>query len=181
MDASITRARSGSAVALPAVAAWGAGLIQLALGAGALTGSEGAPATFVAGAALLALGAATFAWGSVSLSRGLIVVPRSSIAGAVAGIVTLTAALAIDPTHISVLAVAAASALLVAVGLGIALVLRGRPTRRIGRSHGVLATIIGAVVVAGLVTPALGATEAGRMATDHGGMTMNMDMSGHGH
>ena len=108
----------------PAIAAWGGGLIQLALGAGAITSDGASPAIRVAGILLVVIGAGAIGWGAATLARGRIVVPRLSIAGSLAGILAAAGAMALDPTRVSVFAVAAAIALLIAVALGCALELR---------------------------------------------------------
>lgn len=150
----------------PAVVAWGSGLVQLALGAGMLT-SEGSDAAARAiGFALATLGAAGLLWGALTLSRGRIVAPRLGVAGALVGLTAGALALAVDPGRTSVVAVAAASALLVTAGVACAITLRRMPSA--GRP-GIVGLLIAAVVVAALVTPALAATEAGRLAPDHGG------------
>ncbi len=154
----------------PALTAWGAGLIQLALGAGALTGAQGGAVPITAGIALAGLGAAGFAWGGTALARGRLVVPRAGVVGVLTGLVALAAALGTDPEHVSVAAVAAASALLIATGIGCALTLRraGRPGSRMR----VLGLVVSAVVVAALVTPALAASEAARLAGDGVSLTV---------
>lgn len=158
----------------PAFAAWGGGLIQLALGAGAVTGAGGVPAIRAAGILLAVIGAVAIGWGAATLARGRIVVPRRGIAGSLAGILAAAAAMALDPTRVSVLAVAAASALFIAVALGCALTLRraARPARSWTDAGGrrLIALFVAALLVAGVVTPALAATEAGRHAVPHGGM-----------
>lgn len=157
----------------PALAAWGGGLVQLALGAGAITGAGEGSAVRVAGVLLTVVGAVAIGWGVVTLARGRIVVPRLGIAGSLAGISAGVAAMTLDPTRISVFAVAAATALLVAVALSCALELRraSRPssirTRDAARPR-LIGLLIGALLVAGVVTPALASTEAGRHAVPHG-------------
>src|SRR4051794_25917789 len=74
----------------PAVAALGGGLVQLALGAGAITAAEGGLAIRVVGILLALIGAAAIGWGAATLARGRLVVPRVSIAGSLAGILTAT-------------------------------------------------------------------------------------------
>jgi hypothetical protein len=161
-----TRLR-GTAVAWAAVAAWGAALIELALGAGALP-QDGAARG--AGIALLVLGAGGLAWGAATLARGRIVVPRAGVAGALSGIAALVVAFTSDPVRTSVLATAAAITLLVTIALACASVLRARSRGTTAAAPPrVWAILIAATVVAALVTPALGATEAGRNATGHGG------------
>ncbi|KAA9105023.1 hypothetical protein [Microbacterium rhizomatis] len=152
----------------PAVAAWGAGLLQLALGAGALTGAGGKVWLGVAGATLVILGAGELVWGAAALARGRIVVPRVGVAGALVGIVAATATLMLDPERTSILAVAATSLLLISVGVGCGIALRrGLPGGDV--RTGLLGLFVAAVLVAGVVTPALGATEAGRNAPSHSG------------
>lgn len=171
-------AQGGHADAPPwaAIAAWGGGLIQLALGAGAVTGAGGSPAIRVAGFLLAVMGAAAIGWGAATLARGRIVVPRLSVAGSLAGILALAFAMVLDPTRVSVFAVAAASALLVAVALAGALDLRrGRqtgPIRPVDAARPrLLGLFVAAILVAGVVTPALAATEAGQHAVPHGEMS----------
>lgn len=146
----------------PALGGWGSGLVQLALGAGMVTGT-GAGARAL-GAVLVASGAGTLAWGVVRLTgdRGT----RTGVAVGVAGILAPGAALLVDPVHASVLAVAATVVLSLVVGIGAALGLRRGPGTY--APAGMTGILVGSVLVAALVTPALAATEAGRFATDHG-------------
>jgi hypothetical protein len=179
----------------PALAAWGGGLIQLALGAGAITGAGEVPAIRAAGILLAVIGVVAIGWGAATLARGRIVVPRLGIAGSLAGILAAAGTMALDPARVSVFAVAAACALLIAVALGCALAVRraARPPRprtsvptpsplaadassgaagRVGTAGGrrLVGLFISAVLVAGVVTPALAATEAGQHAVPHGEM-----------
>lgn len=144
-----------------AVAAWGAGLMEFALGAGAMTDGAGRGA----GVILIVLGAASLVWGTMTLVRGRLVVPRTGVAGALTGIGVVVAAFSLDPARTSIAAVGAAVVLLIAVGVAAARQMR-RPADAAAPRIAVL--MIAAIVVAGLVTPALGATEAGRLAPDHG-------------
>jgi hypothetical protein len=164
---SATVAAPTSAPSWAAVAAWGAGLVELALGAGALTGTDGSGAARGAGTALVLLGLASLVWGAATLMRGRLVTPRIAIGAALAGIVAAAAALAVDPARTSVIAVVAASALLVAGSLGAARALRRGKATDAGAPR-LSALFVAAVIVAGVVTPALGATEAWRLAPDHG-------------
>jgi hypothetical protein len=170
-----TATRAASAPAAAALAAWGAGLVQIALGAGALTATVVAQedgAARGAGAVLVAFGAATLAWGVAVLARGRILAPRAGIGGALTGLLATTVMLWLAPGGTSVAAVAAAAVLLVVVGF-----LCGHRLRT-SRTHGqdaadsprisVWAVIGAAVVVGAIVTPALGTTEAARFAPDHG-------------
>ena len=161
----------------PAFAAWGGGLIQLALGAGAITGAGEGSAVRAAGSLLAVVGVAAIGWGALTLARGRIVVPRLSIAGSLAGILALVGAMALDPSRVSVFAVAAASALLLGVAFGCALALRraSRPETRDAARPRLIGLFVGALLVAGVVTPALASTEAGRHAVPHG------ELVEHGH
>lgn len=152
------------------MAGWGAGLIAIALGAGALSAEN--TGFRVIGVALITSGVVIIAWGAVTLARGHIIVPRVGIAVAVGAIILLSAAMMVAPTQISVLSVATASLLLVIGGGACALTVRraARGTRSEaapGSSRTILGVLSGAVVVAALVTPALAATEAGQLAPDH--------------
>lgn len=144
-----------------AVAAWGAGLIELALGAGALTSGD---SPWGLGFILIALGAAGLVWGAATLARGHLLAPRAGVAGALASLTAVVATLALDPARTSVVTVGAASVLLIAVALACARQSRRRTDAAPPRLSVLL---IAAVLVAGLVTPALGATEAGLLAPDH--------------
>ncbi|NLP83159.1 hypothetical protein HF576_04815 [Microbacterium sp. CFH 90308] len=167
-----TAVKASSAPAVAAVAAWGAGLVQLALGAGGLTGADGVTGDVAArgaGLLLVTLGAGGIAWGVAALVHARAVLPRFAVAGALAGLGALTALLVAQPARTSVIAVAAASALLIVVALACGLRLRER--KKDGADAAPLrvrALIVAAVVVAAVVTPALGTTEAAQLAPDHG-------------
>ncbi|GAA1918005.1 hypothetical protein GCM10009775_08240 [Microbacterium aoyamense] len=143
------------------VAAWGAGLIELALGAGALTSGD---SPWGWGVILIALGVAGLVWGAATLARGHLLAPRTGVAGALASLVAVVAILVLDPARTSVVTVGAASVLLVAVALSCARQSRRRTDAAPPRLWVLFAA---AVIVAGIVTPALGATEAGLLAPDH--------------
>lgn len=161
----------------PPLAAWGAGLILLALGAGALTGAQPRGLSLISGASLVVLGASALAWGALSLARGRVVTPRAALAGVLTGMVAAAVAIASDPERVSIIATSAALALLVIVGIACGLTVRrgSAPTAR----YGVWGLLVGAFLVAGLVTPALGATEAGRNAPDHSSHELVFDQQHH--
>lgn len=158
-------ALAATATPIGAVAAWGAGLLQMALGAGVLTS---AGVALGAGLALVALGAGALAWGVASLARGRSVAPRMGIGGALAGIGATTAALLTAPARVSAVAVAAASVLLVVAALACGVRLREREKTTDAAPLRLTALVVAAVVVAAIATPALGTTEAARHAPDHG-------------
>lgn len=160
--------RDAAAAMWPAITAWGAGLVQFALGAGAVSGSTVQPA----GLLLIALALLALAWGAVTLARGRLIAPRASVVAALAGLIVGGLALAADPARTSVFAVTAASVLLVATAIGCGRALRAveateRPARPSSAKPRLAGIFVAAVVVSALVTPALGATEAGRLAPDH--------------
>jgi Na+/melibiose symporter-like transporter len=170
----------------PSLAATGAGLIQLAIAAGVVTGAGGesrAVGPGVLAAVLLVLGPAALGWAALVLVRGRIVAARLGMLGSVAGIIALTGMLMVDPNRTSILAVGVAVAFLVITGAACAFHIR-RASR--GSESGATRTarasaigvLVGAAAVAALVTPALASTEAGQLAPSH---SDHMVVPGHGH
>lgn len=171
MDALSTMARTW-----PMLSALGAGLVLLALAAGA---------GGTAGVVLVGAGAAGLGWGVLSLRAGRALAPGVTVGVAAALLVAagalvgsgLTAA-----TELRVGPLVAASGFVAIVAGHAAVVLRSR--RRNGRSDPVpdravpraavdgrlslVGLLVGAVLVAGLATPALAATRAGEVAVPHG-------------
>lgn len=165
----------------PPLGAWGAGLIQLALGAGILTGTGAAPRA--AGILLVVVGAASLIWGALRFTGRPL--DRTGLGVALAGVIAAGTALLADPVRSSVAAVAVAIALDMVVGATIGRSRRPR-TRRAPSPRAVVAGVppfagffLAAVVVAGVVTPALASTEAGRLAPDHGSHGTFLDHRGH--
>ncbi|MFB7250023.1 hypothetical protein [Microbacterium sp. NPDC056234] len=161
-------ARRATVAVWPSIAAWSGGLILLALGAGALTAAQGAPAIRLMGVALVAAGAVAIGWGAATLILGRTLAPRIGVVGAMASAAIAVAAFALDPSRMGILAVAPAVALLLVVGVACALelrALRSRPRQDGTPGRARLAEIIiGAVLAAAVVTPALSAVEAGYLA-----------------
>jgi hypothetical protein len=165
----------------PPLAAWGAGLIQLALGAGILTGTDAAPRA--AGVLLVLVGAASLGWGALRLAGRTL--DRTGLGVALTGVIVTGMALLADPVRTSVAAVAVAIALDMVVGATIGRSRRPR-TRRAPSPRGAVAGVppfvgfvLAAVAVAGVVTPALASTEAGRLAPDHGSHRAILEPHGH--
>lgn len=191
----------------PTLAAWGAGLIHLGLGAGMITkGSD--VAVRAVGALLVTVGAAALVWGVAALARDRLTAPRIGMAIAVLGPVTVALALAVDPFRVSVHA--AAVSILLFFACGVAAGFTARRRARSGRSDvvvsgaataaaekptavvpgvaspearpvprtSIVGLLVGAAIVAGLVTPALGSTEAGQAAPSHSDHPLFID---HGH
>lgn len=92
--------------------AWGAGLVQAALGAGAVVAEGAPPLARGIGVALVVVGLLAFGWGAVCLATGRPVVARLVPAGALLGILLVAALLLVFPARTSVLAVAVALLLL---------------------------------------------------------------------
>lgn len=162
------RAERATVAAWPSIAAWSGGLILLALGAGALTAAEGGATIRSIGVALAAAGAVAIGWGTANLILGRALAPRIGVAGAMASAAIAVAAFALDPGRMGILAVAPAVGLLLLAGIACALELRAP---RSGARHGgnprrarLAEIIIGAVLAAAVVTPALSAVEAGYLA-----------------
>ena len=156
----------------PALLAWGAGLIHLAIGAQVVAAGGAWPATALL-APMLVAGVAELGWGVVVLRAGRVVQGRGAAVGAIAAVVLGAAALA---GGASVVAVGTASALAVVGGSMAARGARAgevragageRPARSVrSRAAG---TVVGAVLVAALVTPGLAQTDAGLNGVhDHG-------------
>lgn len=156
----------------PSVSAWGAGLITAALGAGALTRPDSGVVADGLGIGLVLLGLASLAWGGAVLSAGRLVTPRAALAGSLVSILAVVALLFVVPAHTSVLAVAAASLLLVVVGATAATHLRRlRRTAsapRTAQPMSVVGLLVAAAVIAVVVTPALGATQNAVLLRDDG-------------
>ncbi|WP_404434547.1 hypothetical protein LG299_07830 [Microbacterium lacus] len=147
-----------------AVTAWGAGLLELALGAGAF-GGAGGNTVRVLGITLVMLGAAGLVWGAATLTRGRLIVPRVGVSGALLGIVLTVLTVAADPARVSVLTAAAASVLLIVTALACARQSRKRADAAPPR---IAVLLVAGVLVSAVVTPALSASEAGQHAVPHG-------------
>ncbi|MDQ1128362.1 hypothetical protein [Microbacterium sp. SORGH_AS_0888] len=100
--------------------AWGGGLVQAALGAGAVSAASAPPAARVIGAALVLSGLLALLWGALCLRSGRILVRRAVPGVAVAGIALIAALLGVSPARTSIAAVAVALLLLVAVAVSAA-------------------------------------------------------------
>lgn len=155
----------------PSVSAWGAGLITAALGAGAITRPDSGAVASGLGIGMVALGLASLAWGAAVLSAGRLVTPRLALTGVLVALTAATALLFAMPAHTSILAVAAASLLLVVVGATAATHLRRLrhdPTPRSAQPMSVVGLLVAAAVIAVVVTPALGATQNAVLLRDDG-------------
>lgn len=147
---------------------------------------------------LVAFGVAELTWGALILVRDRLVLPRVAQVGALAplilwSLVTVAATLLNTPSVGSALrfvpmGIAAVFELFIAAVLSIHLRHQSNPdwVARQPRPESAV-RYLGAILVAGilvgaLTAPALAATQAGTIATEHGGTMggmMGMDMSGH--
>lgn len=136
----------------PALFAWGAGLVHIALAAQiARSASAAAVAVIVA---LLAQGAGELVWGGLSLHAGQPVAARTAMTGGMTGAVLAGVAIGAGGSPV---AAAAAVALLVPGAILAARSGRGLMTPASGWVP-MVGLIAGAGIVAGLVTPALSTT-----------------------
>jgi hypothetical protein len=155
-----------------ALASLGVGLVHLATGAG----SPLFPAILLVGFGIAELG-----WGVALLVRGRVVLPRIALPVALAPValwgLDIAAAVALGESGVSASLpfgpMAAASLLSVSVAAGLAFARRrslapqpAASPQRPGRY--LLGMTLGAMLVAGLVTPALAGTMAGTEAVPHG-------------
>ena len=178
----------------PMLAALGAGLVLLALAAGA--GGAMLPALAVAGVAALG-------WGGLALRAGRVIAPSTTLVVTAAALVGMAAAVSTGAAAMTDVApgpLAAASVFIVVVALsaGIELRARTRLSRTAAKPRGdraaaasdtarLIGLLAGAALVAALATPALAATEAGESAVPHGTHEFDRDApapgvpGGHGH
>ena len=163
---------NGSSRSVMALASLGVGLVHLAVGAGS--------PLFLA-ILLVGFGIAELGWGIALLARGRVVLPRVALplslapvalwgldvtAGIALGSSSVTAALPLGP-------MAAASVLSLVIAFGLAVARRRSRSPRATASAArpgryLLGMTAGAMLVAGLVTPALAGTNAGTEAVPHG-------------
>ncbi|MET4637412.1 hypothetical protein [Mycetocola sp. 2940] len=154
-----------------ALASLGVGLVHLAVGAGS--------PLFLA-ILLVGFGIAELGWGVALLVRGRVVLPRAALPLALAPValwgLDITASVALGGSGMAASLpfgpMAAASALSFFLGAGLAFA-RRRPPAPLAASAArpgryLLGMTLGAMLVAGLVTPALAGTNAGTAAVPHG-------------
>jgi hypothetical protein len=161
---------SGFTGSWPSVAAWGAGLIQAALGAGAIVGASSTFTDRAVGVVLVSLGVLSLFWGGANLVASRLVAPPLALAGAVAGVLAMFGLLAVAPSHTGVYAIAAGTFLLLIVGGACAVVVRrgADKPRDVGTLRGLLGMLVAAAIIAVIVTPALGAAQDAVLLTDDG-------------
>lgn len=163
----------------PALFAWGAGLIHIAVAAGAPLGVL---------VPLTALGAAELVWGIAALRLGRMPLVRTALAigvvatlgGLVLALFDLMAWIPLVSSSLMLLAIAGAAAVKLrrdargidgADARGADVDASARSSAPVGRS--LIGVVAGALLVSALTTPALAQTHAGDYAIPHG------EMSGH--
>ncbi|RLQ84344.1 hypothetical protein D9V28_09100 [Mycetocola zhadangensis] len=159
-----------------ALAALGAGLVHLAVAAGS---------PLVAAVLVGAVGIGELGWGLAILSRGRVLTPTVALIGSLAPValwgllmtVRVAGGLSATTDWVPVGPLAAASLLSLSVAVVLSVDRRRRktggragPPARTATRPGrfLLGMLLGAMAVAGLVTPALAATNAGTYAVPHG-------------
>ncbi|WP_419817864.1 hypothetical protein [Glaciibacter flavus] len=154
----------------PALAALGAGLVHLAVAASA---------PVVLTVVLVALGIAEIGWALTVLRAGRVMAVRSTLAVAasssavwVAIAFTLGATGIADPADsVPLLPLAAATLFTFYIAVEMARVTRSGKTATAATGTGgrlIVGLVIGAAIVAAVATPALAATDAGKLAHPHG-------------
>lgn len=152
------------------------------------------------GVVLLVFGLAELAWGVLLLARDGMVLPRLAQSGAVAPLIfwslLTVAATVLDAPQVSSslrfvpMGIAAIFELFVAAVLTVHLRRLADPDRQAapGKPAGAVkylsAVLVAGILVGGLTTPALAATQAGSVAAEHGGTMggmMMIDMPGMTH
>ena len=167
---------SDTSRSIMALTALGAGLVHLAVGAGS---------PLAAAVGLCALGLVELVWGLAVLSRGRTLLPTAMLIGSLAPValwgllvtVRVTGGASGLTDFLPLGPLAAASALNLATALFLARERRSRGTEPAAESPSaqparpgryLLGMVLGAMAVAGVVTPALAATNAGTYAVPHG-------------
>ncbi|PRB03964.1 hypothetical protein [Microbacterium sp. MYb64] len=156
----------------PALLAWGAGLIHLAVGA-SVSGADGRTVALLA--PMLLIGVVELGWGVAVLRAGRIRRGRAVAVGAIIAVLLGAVALL---GGAPVIAVATSSVLVIAAGAMAARVREAGVVRAddgegsaLASRSGAVSAVVGAVLVAALVTPGLAQTDAGVNGGghDHGG------------
>jgi hypothetical protein len=157
-----------------AIAAWGFGLVAVALGAAGVVGLQADALSRGLGGLSAIVGAGALVWGAVALATGNIPAPRVAPGGVfvVAGIAV--ALLATAPGRAAVLAIA------VLIGLGVVLACGiVHATRRPSAGTGLWGLVAAAAVVTMLVVPALGVCQGAALLAADGSVAPLPAHEGH--
>jgi hypothetical protein len=156
------------------VAAWGLGLVDIALGAAAVVGVQADGLSRALGVLAVVQGVAALAWGAASLTLGRTPMPRAAVAGAAAAVAIAVALLATASGRAGVLAIMTATGLGVAVACGIV-----RGTQRPSRRTSLWSLVAAAAVVTLVVVPALGACQGAALLDADGTVLPVVTHEGH--
>ncbi|MDW4574497.1 hypothetical protein R8Z57_17105 [Microbacterium sp. M3] len=156
------------------VAAWGFGLVAVALGAASIVAVQADTLSRVLGVAATVLGLAALAWGAASLLLDRTPTPRGAVAGVFVGMGVAVALLATAPGRASILAVALLLGLGVTVACGIV-----RGTRHPSRRSSLWGLFGAAAVVTVLVVPALGVCQGAALLDADGTVLPVITHDGH--
>lgn len=146
----------------PMLSGLGAGLVLLAIAAG----SDSLVVGIVAGV----VGAASLVWSGLSLRAGRMLLPRLVFMaglGVLLGVGVLAFSGIAAASGMAGLPLVVAAVFALGASIGGATAMRATPRRRNGQVS-IIGLAFGAVLVAGLATPALAATDAGELAVPHG-------------
>jgi hypothetical protein len=174
MAAASTTERVSRASSWVPVAAWGLGLVDIALGAAALVGIQADGLSRALGVLAVVLGVAALAWGAASLALDRTPAPRAAVAGAAAAVAIAVALLATAPGRAGILAIMTAAGLGVAVACGVV-----RGTRRPSRRTSLWSLMAAAAVVTLVVVPALGACQGAALLDADGTVLPVVTHEGH--
>lgn len=174
MAAASTTERVSRASSWVPVAAWGLGLVDIALGAAALVGIQADGLSRALGVLAVVLGVAALAWGAASLALDRTPAPRAAVAGAAAAVAIAVALLATAPGRAGILAIMTATGLGVAVACGVV-----RGTRRPSRRTSLWSLMAAAAVVTLVVVPALGACQGAALLDADGTVLPVVTHEGH--
>ena len=174
MAAASTTERVSRASSWVPVAAWGLGLVDIALGAAALVGIQADGLSRALGVLAVVLGVAALAWGAASLALDRTPAPRAAVAGAAAAVAIAVALLATAPGRTGILAIMTATGLGVAVACGVV-----RGTRRPSRRTSLWSLMAAAAVVTLVVVPALGACQGAALLDADGTVLPVVTHEGH--
>ncbi|MFT4306186.1 MAG: hypothetical protein QM604_04765, partial [Microbacterium sp.] len=157
-------------------AAWAAGLVATAMGAGALTSATSWIGARSMGVGLVTLGLGALVWGAGALRAGRPVTPRTAVAGAICIIALATGMLLVAPAHTSVFAVAS----VIAVVVPVALMTAGAARRDVPAAVPSIWVLVVAALILGMaVPPILASVQNAVLVDDLGNLPVIPGHTGH--
>ncbi|MFT4212370.1 MAG: hypothetical protein QM626_10920 [Microbacterium sp.] len=172
-----TGIRTSVSLSCASPAAWAAGLVATAMGAGAVVSATSSIGARSMGVGLVMLGLGALVWGAGALRAGRPVTPRTAVAGGICIIVLAAGMLLVAPTHTSVFAVAT----VVAVVVPVALVTAGAARRGIPApaAPSVRVLVVAALILGVVVTPILASVQNAVIIDDLGNLPVIPGHTGH--